>query len=464
MVGARAFTLRKARLVALRSARPRDVHPVRWWIRRTPWLLPVLSVLLGVALGVLLVRPPGSIASVLRGVAWQASSHEARTMLSTVLGIAISSLSIVLSLSMLVIQNAAGQYSPRLLRLFLHGAGIRVVIPVFVATSVFCLVAAQLFGFDSGDERLPRPALSMAMLLLVLCEAALVFQVLDTIQLMRVENLVRQVGRNTLRVARALERRRQEDVVPAVVRSPSSESFPLRAREDGFVVDVDGAALLRVAEERGLVVHVDVAIGEPVMRGGVVGWVEPGRLGPPESHEVSEQLAHALLVDRWREQDADVALGVRQLVDVAIKALSPAINDPYTAVEVLDQLTFLLCGLCQLHLGPRALADASGRPRVFLRAPSLRDYLELATDQILRYGASEPAVVLRLLRLAGAVGQRAQGEEDRHAARQTLHRILAAAERAQTDSPQLEPLRRHAEAMERALDGEGLPSIPAIAF
>ncbi|NMO13391.1 DUF2254 domain-containing protein [Pyxidicoccus fallax] len=465
MAGARALARGEAGPGVPRHALPGDIHHLVWWARHTLWLLPVLGALLGAFLGVLMVHPPEPLASVLRGVAWLASVQEARSMLSSVLGIALSSLSIVLSLSMLVVQNAAGQYSPRLLRLYLHSAGVRVVIPMFVATSVFCLVAAQSFGFIPGDARLPRPALSLAMLLLVLCEAALIFHVLETLQFMRVENLVREVGRDTLRVARRMAARCQEDLSPAPVPPPSSSTtWPLRARASGFVADVDGRRLLAVAQTLGLVVHVDVAIGEPVTRGAVVGRVEPGGRGPAESREVAEALLPALLMDRWRDLDSDVALGVRQLVDVAIKALSPGINDPYTAVEVVDQLTFLLCAMSQLRLGPRVLPDASGHPRVFLHAASLRDYLSLATDQILRYGAGEPAVVLRLLRLTGEVGQRARSPEDRHAARQTLRQIQAGAERALEGAPWRERLRGYTEAVERAMEGGPLPALPAIGF
>ncbi|MCY1015778.1 DUF2254 domain-containing protein [Pyxidicoccus sp. MSG2] len=465
MAGARALTRGEAGAGVHWRSRPGDLNPVAWWVHHTLWFLPVLGALLGALLGVLMVRPPGPLATVLRGVAWQASVQEARTMLSSVLGIALSSLSIVLSLSMLVVQNAAGQYSPRLLRLYLHSAGIRVVIPMFVATSVFCLVAAQLFGFVPGAGRQPRPALSLAMLMLVLCEASLIFQVLETLQFMRVENLVRRVGRDTLRVARRLEARRQNDLAPRPAPPPSSStSWPLRALENGFVADVDGRRLVAVAQELGLVVHLDVTIGEPVTRGAVVGRVEPGGRGPAESREVAEALLPALLMDRWRDLDSDVALGVRQLVDVAIKALSPGINDPYTAVEVVDQLTFLLCAMSRMKLGPRVLPDASGHPRVFLHAATLQDYVSLATDQILRYGAGEPAVVVRLLRLVGEVGQRARRPEDRHAAREALRQIQAQAERALTDTPWRERIRGHAEAAERALEGEPLPALPAIGF
>lgn len=452
----------------------RDVHPLRWWVRRRLWPDALLAAALGAGLGLLLVSHPGPIASALGGWAWQATAVDARRMLATALGIVLSSLSIVLSLSMLVVQNAAAQYSPRLLRLFLHSAGLRAVIPLFIATSVFCLVAAHEFGFVSETERAPRPALTLTLVLLVACEGGLIFHVFGALQLMRVENLVRQVRQDTVRVAWGRERARWGDLdasVGTLVRAPlvpparTGEGWPLRVSRNGFVVGVDSRALLAVATERELVVHLHRAIGEPVMKGGDLGWVEVQGTGPSTSREVCEPLLlRAILLDHWRDEEADVALGVRQLVDMAIKSLSPAINDPYTAVEVVEQLAFLLCELSRMRLGPRVLADETGVARVFLHSLALSDYLELATDQILRYGAGEPAVTLHLQRLAGAVGQCAQDERDRQAARETLHRVLAESERAQAGSPRLEPLRRHAEALERAWGRGPLPPLPAIGF
>jgi len=95
----------------------------------------------------------------------------------------------------------------------------------------------------------------------------------------------------------------------------------------------------------------------------------------------------------------DVAFGLRQLTDVAIKALSPGINDPTTAVHALGHSAALLCGLARGQLGPRRLADADGRVRVELRRALLDDLVRLAVDQPRRYGASDPDVLARLLAL-----------------------------------------------------------------
>ncbi|MGZ3459038.1 MAG: DUF2254 domain-containing protein [Archangium sp.] len=423
--------------------------------------------MVGAGLAILFVIEPfGTEHGVLRGLAWRTSVREARTLLSSILGIVLTTLSIALSLSLLVLQNTASQYSPRLLRLFVEDLGSRILIPVFVATGVYCLVVANTFGFVEDTGVAPRPALSLAMLLLVCCGAALVFQLTHTLKMVRAEQIVRRVRASSLEVAHELDRLRREDSrAPSPDPEPSGAWRRISAPSSGFVVDIDARALLALAVAHGLSIHVDVAIGEPVIRGASLGRVVSQGAPLEEAARVARRVERTLLIGPWREPDKDLALGVQQLVDVAIKALSPAINDPGTAVESVDQLTILLCELCQLRQGPRVLADAQGRPRVFLRALELRDYLVLATEQISRYGAGETAVVLRLLRLAGELGLRVSEESNQRAVREVLHQVIGDTEEAQPGSSRLPLLRRYAEEVERALERkEPLPRLPSPGF
>ncbi|WNG31447.1 DUF2254 domain-containing protein [Cystobacter fuscus] len=447
----------------LRSEHPRS----RLWARNSVWLLPTVGAVLGAGLaGFFVANPLDTNHGLLRGLAWRTSVQQARAGLVSVLGVVLTILSIALSLSLLVLQNIASQYSPRLLRLFMHGLGFRILIPTFVTTVVYCLVGMYAFGFVEDPGVAPRPALSIAMLLLVCCGAALLVQTTSTLALVRAEQIVRQTKAYSLKVAHKLDRRRlldAEQLPSAPARSGTWR--PVSCPSSGFVVDIDARALLRLAEARGLVIHVDVVIGEPVVRGGRLGRVLSERGLLTEDSPMERAVERTVLIGPWREPDRDLALGVRQLVDVAIKALSPGINDPSTAVESLDQLTVLLCELCALRQGPRVLADLEGRPRVFLPALELGDYLLLATEQISRYGAGESAVVLRLLRLAGEVGLRARREQDQRATREVLHRVRADAESALGGSSRLPLLRRYAEEVERALEhAEPLPPLPALGF
>jgi uncharacterized membrane protein len=412
------------------------------------------------------VNPFGTQHWLLRGLAWRTSVAQARASLGSVLGVVLTSLSIALSLSLVVLQTTASQYSPRLLRLFMHSRGFRILVPTFVATGVYCLVGMYAFGFVDDPGVAPQPSLSIAMLLLVCCGAALVFQMTYMLGLVRVEQIVRQTKAHFLKVAHTLDRRHRQDAEqPPTAPAPSGTWRPVPSPSSGFVVDIDARALLRLAEAHEFVIHVDVAIGEPVVRGARLGRVLSERGPLEEDSPVTEAVERTVLIGPWREPDRDLALGVRQLVDVAIKALSPGINDPSSAVEALDGLTVLLCELCALRQGSRVLADPEGRPRVFLRELELRDYLVLATEQISRYGAGEPAVVLRLLRLAGEVGLRAGREPDQRATREVLHQVRADAESALDGSSRLPLLRRYAEEVERALEhAEPLPPLPSLGF
>lgn len=443
------------------------LHQAALWVRDSAWIFPAVGAVVGGGLAVLFVLEPfGLHHGWLRGMAWNASVSDARRVLSSILGIVLTTLSITLSLSLVVLQNTASQYSPRLLRLFLGQPGSRVLIPVFVATAVYCLVGVYAFGFTEDHGTAPRPALSLAMLMLFCCGAALVFQMAYTLDMVRPEQIVRQVRASTLKVARKLDRPRREDPeTPSTVPVPSGTWRRLVAPSSGFVVDINARALLSLAVARGLSIHMEVAIGDPVVRGSSLGRVILLEGGHLEKERIAQWVERTVLIGPWREPDMDLALGVRQLVDMAIKALSPGINDPSTAVESVDQLTILMCGLCQLRQGPRVLADSEGRPRVFLRALELRDYIVLATEQISRYGAGEPAVVLRLLRLAGEVGLRVSREPDSRAVREVLHQVRADAEAVQPSSWRLPLQQRYAEAVEQAVERkEPLPPLPSLGY
>lgn len=436
--------------------------------RESTWLLSALGALLGTGLALLFViKPFGLTHAWLRGIAWQASVQDSRTALASVLGTVITTLSIVLSLSLLVLQNTAQQYSLRLLRLFMRPLGPRLTIPVFVTTGAYCLVGVYAFGFVQERGVAPRPALSLAMLLLACCGGALALQLAYTLDMVRAEKIVRRVRVSSLDLAHELNRlRRQDAQSPAATPALPETKWSVPALSSGFIVNVDARNLLELASRQKLVIHVNVAIGDPVVRGATLAQVAPeGVLLAEDRARISRWVERTMIIGPWREPDWDLALGVRQLVDIAIKALSPGINDPSTAVESLDQLTILLCGLCELRQGPRTLTDAMGRPCVVLHALEFRDYLLLATEQIARYGASEPAIVLRLLRLAGEVGLRASEEPVSRAAREVLEQVSASTEVSLRDSWCLPLLRRYAQGVEQALERrEPLPPLPSLGF
>ena len=160
------------------------------------------------------------------------------------------------------------------------------------------------------------------------------------------------------------------------------------------IAAVDRRALLRLAEQTGGFVAVVPGVGEHLAPGRVVLRISGGHTDPDPA------LARRVFVlARQRTVDQDPAFALRMLVDIAIRALSPAINDPTTAVQVLDRVELLLAELASRQPGPSLLVDDDGRPRAIVPAPRWAAYMELGLMEIRRYGAVSPQIVRRLTAL-----------------------------------------------------------------
>ena len=161
-----------------------------------------------------------------------------------------------------------------------------------------------------------------------------------------------------------------------------------------MIAAVDRRALLRLAEQTGGFVAVVPVVGEYLAPGRVVLRISGGHTDPDPA------LARRVFVlARQRTVDQDPAFALRMLVDIAIRALSPAINDPTTAVQVLDRIESLLAELASRQPGPSLLVDDDGSPRAIVPAPRWAAYMELGLMEIRRYGAESPQIVRRLTAL-----------------------------------------------------------------
>ena len=145
---------------------------------------------------------------------------------------------------------------------------------------------------------------------------------------------------------------------------------------------------------------------------------------------VAGAVADAVQVGFERTMVQDVGFGIRRLVDIGSKALSPAINDPYTGVQAVQHLSVVLCGLARLRLGDWTMRDGQGELRVAVPRPKFPDDLRLGTAQIRRFGVAEPAVTRALIVLLRDAGTSSASEDRRHACVHHIRLVLADARRA----------------------------------
>jgi uncharacterized membrane protein len=290
---------------------------------------------------------------------------------------------------LVVVQFAAGQYSPRLVLWFRRDALTKHAIGCFLAAFVYALVALrQIEGEAAGFS----PDITVAVALALLVGSCVLFLALlqRVTDRLRPRALFRAVAREGIRAARETYPVRLGDDAP-LDRSWASgdpQRVALHGRP-GVVTSFDRPALVAAATASGAVIELVPAVGEFVDPRGELLRVHGGRVDPGS-------LAGLVRVADERTIEQDPAFAMRIVADTAIRALSPAVNDPTTAVHALDVLEVLVRELAGRDLEASLARDAEGDVRLVWRSPSWEDVLDLAFAEIRHYGAGSVQICRRL--------------------------------------------------------------------
>lgn len=364
----------------------------RFWrrLRDRFWVVPLLFAIGATLLGLALTALDDWLdTSLTLPLLFAGGPEGARAVLSAIITSMISFTGLVFSITVVVLQLTSSQFSPRILRTFLRDWVNQVALGVFVATFVYALVVLRaVTGTAQTDTFVPQISVTMAFVLVLASVVVFLFYIDHIAQSIRAASIVTRIAAETREV---LERRHPQDVSsrPPMPR-PSTAGRRVQADAAGVVQQVDDKALAALAEEHGVTICVLRAIGEFVPEGGAL--LEVHGEGRPDEGSIR---SHVHLGNE-RSTDEDVGFGLRQLVDIAERALSPGVNDPTTAVQVIDQLHDLLRRLVTRPLAPRQVVTDSGRLVVDVPQPTVADYLALAVEEIAHSGADVERVHTRL--------------------------------------------------------------------
>ncbi len=442
-------------------------------LRGSLGVVPALAVVMATVLGVLLPLFDRTLTDErFTLVLFGGGPDAARSVLATVTGSVITVASLTFSLTVITLQLASSQFSPRLLRTFVRDRVTQVTLAVFLATFVYGILVLRTVrsNDDPGGAFVPRVAVTVAIVLAVLSTAALVTFLGHVTTVMRVDTLMRDVHTQTNKAIGQLYGEKPREVVASrttvPVPPPGARSLP--APQSGFVQEMTAGSLLGPAARAGLVVRLDVSAGDHVIEGEPVGlaWTTAGTEYPTDGQleGVTRAMRQALAIGFERTPRSDAAFGLRQLVDIAAKALSPGVNDPTTAVHAVGHLAALLAGLAARDLGPEVVRDDEGMARVVVRRPDFAELLDLACGQPRRYGAGEPALVLALLELLATVAGRVAATGDPERRRNVLDqldRLISDAERETSNPLDLVGVRRlAADVRTTLLPGSERPATP----
>lgn len=355
-------------------------------------LAPTVATLAAIALATVLPLVDQEIAQDRH--AWflfDGGAESARELLSTIASSMISLTALVFSITVLVLQLASGQFSPRVIRTFLQEPATKIAMAVFVGTFVYALVVLTKVR-AAPMEFVPALAVWFAFVLILASVGVFIHYIDRMANSVRAINVLTKIAAQT---RRAIDRMYPDDV------SEEPEAVPaLPAREPdlvvrltgtpGVVTAVDADTLLDLASRAGALVALVPRIGDflpadaPLFRI----W------GARDLDQAA--LRDAVEIEDERTPHQDPAFGFRQLVDVAVRALSPGLNDPTTAVQALDQLHDLIRRLSRRRFPAEVRVDATGSARLVLPRPGFADYVTLAFEEIFEYGKGSVQVVRRL--------------------------------------------------------------------
>ncbi len=414
------------------------------YLRGALWVLPTIAVALALGVGYLLSQLQVSST---RWFVFQGTPDDARTLLIAISSTLATVIALVLGLTVVTLQLASTQFSPRLLRNFLRDRVNQVVLSVFVATFTYSTAGLFTVGVQAGHrvEDYPRLAVSFALALLFVTLLMLVFFVHHLAHSIQIDEIMRSVERSTLRVIDHDLPSQGVTAEPVPSRPPWAIAVP--AYRSGWVQTIHPQQLRPLAEAQDLVATMSTMVGEYVVEGAPLLWLCPPSpdAGSPDQASFSAALPVAVRLGFERTAEQDVAFGVRQLADIAVKALSPAINDPYTAIQALEHVGVLLATLVGRPLGNQRLYDDAGTLRVIALGRDLSYYLDLATGQIRRYGCAEPRVDLALLRVLATTGRFCANPDDRALVAEHVQLVVQDAERTIAQPADLAPVRAHAD-------------------
>lgn len=394
-------------------------------VRASYWFVPLLMALGAVLLSIVTIYTDRFYGeTIIEVFPWifSGGADGARSVLSTVAGSMITVAGTTFSVTIVALVLASGQFGPRLLRNFMRDTANQVVLGTFIATFLYCLlILRNIRSVEEGASFVPYLAVSVGVGLGLASIGVLIFFIHHvSVSIQAPQVIARAANELHSAIDRLFpqgagsgpEQERERPLDESVPESFEDDARTVLGDANGYVEAIDLSRLMDLAGEEDLLVRLEVRPGVFAMRDGALMRVFPGeRLDDALGDKLRRTIA--LGVHRTANQDVDFPLD--QLVEVAVRALSPGINDPFTAVTCIDHLGAGLCHLLQREMPSSYRFDDAGRLRLIVHdGLTFSGLADAALNQIRQNASYQVAIYIRLLETIADV-LRCTSDEERQA-------------------------------------------------
>lgn len=386
------------------------------------WFVPTLMAVVAIALAfIMLTLDRAGLSGPIEGLGWlyTGGTDGARAVLSAVAGSMITVAGTVFSITIVALQLASSQFGPRILRNFMQDTGNQIVLGTFIATFTYCLLVLRTIRGDGDgyDRFVPQLSVTFGMVLAIASIGVLIYFIHHASTLIQASHVISSVSaelEDTIerlfpeKIGHGLaEQKRQVVEIPAGF---NSQACPIKASDSGYLQAIEDEKLMKIARKHKLLLRLKYRPGKFVVQDSDLVIVWPGER---VNRKLTEQLNDAFILGNERTEQQDVEFPINQLVEIAIRAISPSINDPFTAIRCIDRLSVGLSHLAQRDFPSPQRYDEDNILRVIVEPVTFAELTDAAFNQIRQYGSSDVAVTIRLLETIAAIAPYTRNNRDR---------------------------------------------------
>ncbi|WIM87487.1 DUF2254 domain-containing protein [Candidatus Mycobacterium wuenschmannii] len=372
-------------------------------LRTNLWLVPVLETVAVLMLfGVTYAIDRSAYDGLIRLPTWVLSgtADVARVLLATVAAAIITVVGIVFSITIVALTLASTQFGPRMLRNFVRDPGTQLSLGAFVASFCYAMIGLVSVGGGPHGDFVPHLSITVTLMLTLLDVAVLIYFLNHIATMIQLPVVIADIATTLVNEVTAMENSDAFSV--GVARGPTQDELrtlltgagaPIRTPRSGYLQVIRHDVLVKIAANANAVVQLPHRPGHFMVAGQVI-----ARVWPPEAAgSVAERLALGHVAGAYRTLPQDVSFGFDQLVEIALRALSPAVNDTFTGMTCIDWIADCLCRIAPLWHPQRVRRDAEGYIRVIAFQPSFDRLVERTFDTIRQAAIGMPAIMIRQL-------------------------------------------------------------------
>lgn len=362
------------------------------------------------------------------GWIWAGGPDGARSVLSTIAGSTITVAGVVFSITIVTLSLASSQFGPRLLRNFMDDRSTQLVLGVFVSTFLYSLLILRTIRGTDATSFVPFLSVTCGILFAVASVGFLIFFIHHVPTSILAENLVGRVAQELqYRIERLYPdemasgpRENKKDVASQLPVRVVEEAKPIDKRESGFIQAIDTERLVALATREGLLIQLCRRPGDFVAEEAALVLVWPAdRI----TEKFNKDCCVAFFFGWHRTPKQDIEYAIDQLVEVAVRALSPGVNDPFTAMSCIEWLGVALIKVGRRQIPSALHHDEESNLRLVAKVTDYAGIAAAALNQIRQYGRGSVGVVTRLLDMIARVGQELTRQEDRAVLLEHAHDI-----------------------------------------